>query len=371
MKSNFFYFLFIILLISKPLFSQNPIPVLKDSIPVSKDTVQVPTDSIQVMRDSVYSIVEAKFVPKTKLVVKPNNAIKATKKQPRIPVTVSKWKNTNMMGFDLTQIAFVNWNAGGISSVAGLLKGNFTKVRSDVNSEWVNELSFRYGLNKQDGIEVRKSDDEIRLSSTFGYRKDTISHWYFSSKFNFKTQFAPGYKYPNVEEAISKPFAPAYTFLGVGANYYIKKKEFDIYISPLTFKNTLVLDQQLANSGAFGVTEATYDANGNVLTPGKKSRTEMGFLFTNYYKKEVWKNITLENRLSLYTDYINNFGNIDVEWRAQLDLVVNQYVKANIGLHLIYDDDVKTIEEVNGQDVEVGARVQLRQALGVGMVYNF
>lgn len=364
MKTYFFCFLFFLFLISKPVFSQNEIQVTKDTLQVTKDTIQV-------SKDSVYSALDVKLVPNTNLISKPSKPIKVKKKQPRIPVTVSNWKNKNMIGFDLSQIAFVNWNAGGTSSVAGLFKGNFTRTRSDINSEWVNELSFRYGLNKQDGLEMRKSDDEFRFNSTYGYRKDTISNWYFSSKFNFRTQFANGYKYPNVEDAISKPFAPAYTFLGVGANYYVKKKEFDFYISPLTWKNTLVLDQELADSGAFGMTEATYDANGNIITHGKKSRTEIGFLFTNYYKKEVWKNITLENRLSLYTDYINNFGNIDVEWRLQLDLVVNQYVKANIGMHLIYDDDVKTIEEVNGQDVESSAKVQLKQALGIGMVYNF
>jgi Protein of unknown function (DUF3078) len=364
MKFYSFAFPFLLLLLTINCFAQ--------------DTIQKPVqDSIQKsiqdsIRNPIQSPLEVDFTAVTTLKKTQTNARIVAKKNTRVRAFIpSHWKKKNSVGFDLSQIAFVNWNAGGTSSIAGLLKGNFTRVRSEVNSEWVNELSFRYGLNKQDGIEVRKSDDEFRLNSTYGYRKDTISHWYFSSKFNFKTQFAPGYKYPNVENAISRPFAPAYTFLGIGANYYVKKKEFDIYISPLTFKNTLVLDQDLADSGAFGVTKATYDVNGNLITHGKKSRTELGILFTNYYKKEVWKNITLENRLSLYTDYINNFGNIDVEWRAQLDLVVNQYVKANIGLHLIYDDDVKTIEEVNGKDVESGAKVQLKQALGVGMVYNF
>jgi hypothetical protein len=290
----------------------------------------------------------------------------------KVPVIIdSHWKNKNTVGFDLNQIAFVNWNAGGTSSVSGLFKGTFTRERSDINSEWLNELSVRYGLNKQDGLDMRKSDDEFRLNSTFGYRRDTFSNWYFSSKFNFKTQFSNGYKYPNTDNPISKPFAPAYTFLGIGADYFNKEKNLDIYISPVTLKNTLVLDDDLANSGAFGMTKATYDAAGNMLTPGEKSRSEIGFLVTNYYKKEVLKNITMENRLSLYTDYINNFGNIDVEWRLQFDLIVNKYVKANIGMHLIYDDDVKTIEEVNGQKVETAAKVQFKESLGIGMVYSF
>ncbi|MBC7846757.1 MAG: DUF3078 domain-containing protein [Flavobacterium sp.] len=284
---------------------------------------------------------------------------------------VSPWKNKNTIGFDLNEIAFVNWSAGGTSSISGLLKGNFTRTYSTDKSKWVSELIVKYGINKQDGLDIRKSDDEFRLNSTFGYRNNESSNWYHSAKFNFNTQFTNGYKYPNTENAISKPFAPAYTFLGAGADYFDKAKKFDIYISPITLKSTLVLDQTLANKGAFGVTKATYDAEGNIITKGKQSKNEFGFLLTNYYKKEVWKNITMENRLSLYSDYANNFGNIDVEWKLQFDLVVNQYVSANIGAHAIYDDDVKTTEVIDGEKVAKGPVLQLKQTLGIGMTYAF
>ena len=79
----------------------------------------------------------------------------------------------------------------------------------------------------------------------------------------------------------------------------------------------------------------------------------------------------MENRLSLYSDYINYFGNIDVDWTLQFDLVVNKYVRTNIGMHLIYDDDVKNIDEINGVQFVSGAKVQIRQALGVGLEYVF
>jgi hypothetical protein len=285
------------------------------------------------------------------------------------PQYLSHWQSKNTIGLDLNEIAFVNWNAGGVSAISGLLKGNFLRIHTLEKSEWVNELIVRYGITKQDGLAIQKSDDEFRFNSTYGYRKDTLTNWYHSAKFNFNTQFANGYKYPDTSSPISKPFSPAYTFLGYGANYFDKVKKFDLYISPLTFKNTLVLDQTLANKGAFGVNKAIYDAEGNLVSKGRKSRTEFGFLITNHYKKEVWKNITMENRLSLYSDYINNFGNIDVEWRLQFDLVVNKYVRANIGMHLIYDDDIKTTEEINVVKVPKGPKVQLKQVLGVGLVY--
>lgn len=289
----------------------------------------------------------------------------------KIPDTTSHWTKKNKVGFDISEIAFVNWSAGGNSAISGLLKGDFSRIYAKGNQKWVNDLSIRYGLNKQDGFEMRKTDDAIQINSTFGYRKDTITNWYHSAKFNFNTQFTNGYAYPNTDKAISRLFAPAYFFLGVGAENASKSKHRVFYISPFTFKNTLVLDQRLANQGAFGVTKAQYDANGNMIVNGKRSKTELGFLFTSYYKKDIVKNVILVNRLVLYSDYINNFGNIDIDYDFMLDLVVNQYIRANIGARIIYDDDIKAKEEVNGSQITVGPKLQLKQMLGIGLVYTF
>lgn len=291
--------------------------------------------------------------------------------QTKLPDTISHWEKKNVVGLDISQIAFMNWNAGGNSSVSGLLKGNFVRKYSNQNIKWLNELIIRYGVNKQDGVELRKTDDAFQVNSTVGYRRDTISNWYHSAKFNFNTQFTNGFAYPNTEKAISKAFAPAYIFLGIGAEYANKEKKVTVYLSPLTQKTTLVLDQTLANQGAFGVEKAILDSDNSVIKPGKKSRTELGVLVSSAHKKEVFKNITLENRLNLYSDYINNFGNIDVDWQMQLDLIVNEYVRANIGAHLIYDDDIKAKEEFAGEQLTVGPKVQLKQMLGIGLVYNF
>lgn len=299
------------------------------------------------------------------------NNISQSQIQTKLQDSISNWEKKNAVGFDISQIAFMNWSAGGNTSISGLLKGYFTRKYSNHNIKWLNELILRYGVNKQDGVELRKTDDAFQLNSTFGYRKDTVSNWYHSAKFNFNTQFTNGYSYPNTKKAISKPFAPAYLFLGIGAEYVNKEKKYSLYLSPLTQKTTMVLDQTLADQGSFGVDKATYDANGNLISKGKKSKNELGALVSGIHKNEVYKNITLENKLSLYSDYINNFGNIDVDWQMSVDLTVNEYVRANIGSHLLYDDDIKAKEEIDGKQVTLGPKVQLKQLLGVGLVYLF
>jgi hypothetical protein len=290
--------------------------------------------------------------------------------QPPNPDT-TYWNNENKVGLDFTQIAFSNWNAGGNSSVSGLLRGTFGRKYIKENILWNNELLIRYGINKQEDRELRKTDDQFLVNSNFGYKKSPNSKWFYSGRFNFTSQFVEGYAYPNKEIAISSPFAPAYLFLGVGSEYNDKAKKFNVYMSPLTAKGTLVWNQRLADQGAFGVDKAVFDEQGNILQRGKRHRTEMGILINNYWKKEVYKNIVFENRVTVFADYLGYFGNIDIDWQMQLDMTINEYVRANVGIHMIYDDDIKAKKEIDGQQVTVGPRLQLKQMLGVGMVYQF
>lgn len=287
------------------------------------------------------------------------------------PDTISYWKHKNILGLDISEIAFVNWSAGGTSAITGLVRGDLKYDYKDDYQVWSNELIFRYGLNKQEGIELRKTDDVFKINSTYGFRTNPTSNWYHSAKFNFNTQFTNGYSYPNTEDPISKPFAPAYTFLGIGSEYIYKPVNFNLYLSPLTLKSTLVLDQTLANSGAYGVKKAVYDADGNLISEGERSKTELGILVTSYIEKEIFTNIVLKNRLTLYTDYLHNFGNIDVDWQCFSYLKVNQYVKANVGFNLVYDEDIDVIKEENGVKINEGAKVQLKQVLGIGVEYAF
>ena len=85
----------------------------------------------------------------------------------KVSDSISYWKSKNTVGFDLSEIAFVNWNAGGQSSVSGLLKGDFNRIYKRDNVKWFNELIIRYGVNKQDGFTVRKTDDAFQFNSTF------------------------------------------------------------------------------------------------------------------------------------------------------------------------------------------------------------
>lgn len=270
------------------------------------------------------------------------------------------WKHKNSIGFDLNEVAFVNWNAGGVNSISGLFKVEFSRMYEKLYTLWNNEVSARYGLNNQQNTGLIKTDDEIRLASSFGYRKDTVSKWYYTAQVNFRTQFTDGYSEPDEEDPISRFFAPAYFHLGIGGRYNLKEELFSIYMSPLTLKSTYVFDEKLSNEGAFGV------------EPGERSRHELGILIQTKWEKEIFKNVAMVNDLDLYSDYMNRFGNIDVDWVLSFQFKINKLFQASFRSHLIYDDDIKIKETNEDGEVEtLGARVQLKQQLGIGIVYNF
>ncbi|RPD96655.1 DUF3078 domain-containing protein [Aureibaculum marinum] len=271
------------------------------------------------------------------------------------------WEKKNSIGLDLSEAAFVNWSAGGNNSISGLLKIDLVRLYKKLHLLWNNELYMRYGLNSQEDRELRKTEDRFEFKSVFGYRRDTVSNWFYSMQFNFKTQFTNGYSYPNTDSPISRMFAPAYIFLGAGSHYEIKQQKFSLYLSPITLKSTLVFDEDLSNSGAFGV-EA-----------GRKSRNEFGFLLESEWNKEIAKNVKMSNDLSLYTDYLNNFGNIDIDYDLTFAFKINRFLSASIGGQLIYDDDVKYKEDINNDGTleTLGPRVQFKQSLNIGFLYKF
>ena len=61
-----------------------------------------------------------------------------------------------------------------------------------------------------------------------------------------------------------------------------------------------------------------------------------------------------------------------MDWVLSFEFKINKLFQASFRSHVIYDDDIKTKETNEDGEVEIkGARVQLKQQLGLGIVYNF
>lgn len=365
-KFSPFIFLLILGLCVKVVSAQDSIPTNSQSDSTQMDTT--------VIRSPIFKV---RYIPRGVNLVNPKISYKNTKtldkrfKRFRVP---SFWEKVNKVGLSVSEVAFVNWNAGGNSSISGIINGNFERNYKFSYVQWNNILELRYGANVQEDQKPRKTDDAIRFSSAISFRRDTISNWYYSAKADFNTQFYSGFKYPDRENPISKFMAPGYFFFGAGTSYIPEGKKFNLYISPVTLKSTFVLDQDLANKGAFGVQKAILDIDGNVLQEGEKKFIELGFLINHTWETTVAKNVEMKHRLSLYSDYLSSFGNVDIDWELNFNLIVNRYINASIGTHIIFDDDIlfDAVKDANGIVTDEGVqRIQFKQLLGVGVAYDF
>ena len=307
---------------------------------------------------------------KTSLLEKP-------KRDPVFAINSLKWQKPVFFKIPLKQKSIKRSVYG---YVRPTLWGSYNKIGINVNvdlkrtyktknTRWKNEVLARYGLNHQKELGLQKTEDIIELKSSFGYRTDLSKKLYYTAKINFATQFSNGYEYPDTSNKISTIFSPAYLLLGVGTEYGANDDNLSIYGSPLTLKSTFVLDQELANSGAFGVKPAVLNEQGEIIQEGENVLSQMGILITNEYKAEILENISLSNKLMLYTDYLDDFGNIDINWEVEFNFQVNNFVVANIGSHFKYDNDIKmTSENEEGELIEEGPIAQWKQQLGIGVI---
>ncbi len=125
------------------------------------------------------------------------------------------WKFTGVTSLNLSQLSLTNWAAGGENSISGNVFFKLSPDYDDGTINWDNDLTLGFGLMKQGDNEVNKSDDQIELSSKFGYRAG--KKWFYTALLSFKSQFADGYNYPDdVKTKISGFMAPGYLNFSLG-----------------------------------------------------------------------------------------------------------------------------------------------------------
>ncbi len=275
------------------------------------------------------------------------------------------WTLTGKTYVYISQGAQVHWAKGGDNVFSSLAKTEVKTKYKKNNQIWDSQINWNYGflfvgLPQDKTIQYRTTDDYIELNSSYGYK--ATGKFYYNALFNFKTQFLPGYKYPNDSIKVSNFLSPAYIIFSVGINY--KPNEiFKLMISPLTSKTTLVVKDGDVDETKFGLKE------------GERIYKEIGAYLTLYQKIKLYENISLENNLTLFSNYEKHPENIDVELKSDFNFKINKYVKALISLHFIYDDDasipINKLE--NGEYKQIGYTkgLQFQEKIMVGVGINF
>ncbi|NOU47326.1 MAG: DUF3078 domain-containing protein [Bacteroidales bacterium] len=277
--------------------------------------------------------------------------------------TVKYWKTDGRVGFNFAQGYLSNWAAGGTSSLntQGYLqyKANYAKE----NAKWDNSFDFLLGYSIFGDEKPMKTDDRLELNSLYGLK---ITDKLFSSlAFSFKTQTNDGFDYKvDSTTPISKLFSPAYVTLGIGAEWS-PNKIFSVNIAPFTARGTFVIDQALADKGAYGVRPAKFDSNGVKIEDGQNFRFEFGGKLLAKINMDIAKNVNFQSKFELFSDYLKNPQNVDVDWQNQFTMKINSWLNASIMAQLIYDDDIN----ITDKDGKTGPRTQFKEMFSLGLSY--
>ena len=266
----------------------------------------------------------------------------------------SPWTMAGSAGITGSQMTLTNWAAGGDPSVAADFQFNYSVDYKKGSSLWQNRLELAYGLNRTESNGMRKTNDKIYLSSSYGQK--VYDNLYVSALLKFNTQFANGYDY-----AVSLPeggykqtsgfMAPAYFSGGLGVEWN-PKAWLSVNASPATWKATVVTEEALQPIYGLDGTSTRHEFGGNVKIEAKGT---------------IWGDLSGYTRLNLFSNFLDKPQNVDVDWTVRFDLKINKWLSANANFHMIYDDNIN-IPQPDGSAYPC---LQVQEVAGIGLLVKF
>ena len=265
------------------------------------------------------------------------------------------WKSKGNISLLFNQSSFTNWTAGGENNLSGNLGINYDLNYKKDDWTWDNKLMASYGLVKTNNSPFeKKTDDRLEFNSIAG--KKATGQWSYSGFLNFRTQFTKGYVYGTNEDGaeIRTEFtdfmSPGYLTFGPGM-LWTKDQNLKINLAPATSKLTFVNSDYTSVPGYVDGSYFGVDAN-------KSMRYELGFYASAYYRLHIMPNVSAENILNLYSNYLEDTQNVDMDYSLNIVMKINRYLSTNFSFQAIYDDNA-----FQG--------MQTRQVFGLGVNYGF
>lgn len=258
-----------------------------------------------------------------------------------------RWTKGGNASLMFSQAAFNHdWTGGGTNNVAASLAVSYAFNYKRDKWAWDNNVFVDYGITKLEGDDYsRKTTDRFEVNSVLGYQLNN-PQWYYSFFLNFKTQMTDGYKYESTGRTlINQMLSPGYLQFGPGM-LWKKSDNLKVNLAPATSKITTAKSRWTETGPFYGVEQ------------GKNIRYELGFYLNGYAKFTVMDNVSFENILSLYSNYLDKPQNVDLDYTANIVMTINKYLSANFTFQAIYDDDA-------------AKAFQIREVLGLGVNYKF
>ena len=262
----------------------------------------------------------------------------------------SLWTKRGNVTVLLNQTGFSDWVGGGTNNFSATIKFDYEWEYKDKGWDWLTNVESAFGIAKYKNSPFsRKIDDRILIQSIVG--KEFTRNLSFSAFFNFTSQIGNGYKYKKdsenneIRELTTRIFSPAYFQIGSG---FLWKKDEKLWVNYSPIASRLILvskkftDDLLENETYFGVSQ------------NKSSRYELGANLTFHSEGKLLENVNYKQDLKLFSNYIEEASNIDLDYLAQIEINVNPLLTTQLIFQLIYDDNAVS-------------RLQVREVFGVGV----
>jgi hypothetical protein len=272
--------------------------------------------------------------------------------------TDTAWKHEVTFQANFAQVSLSNWQGGGQNAIAG---AGFIKAFANYEEgkdRWMNKLDIGYGITRigKDAT-LQKTDDALQFLSK--YSRELKDPWSLVALADFQTTMTKGYKYTpdsagNLirSEKLSGFMSPGYLIASLGAEYS-PNENFFFMVAPVSAKFTFVMDDALADEGAYGVDS------------GKNIRAEFGANAKTLLRLTLMENVLFENEAGFFFNYKTHDA-VDVNWKAALIMKANEYLNAKVETHLIYDKDIMIAKT----DGTTGPAVQFKEVLTLGLQYT-
>ncbi len=245
----------------------------------------------------------------------------------------STWTSGGNFSLLINQSAFnAEWQGGGTSNYSANIIVNYNLNYKKGNYTWDTKFLGDFGINKtKDQDFYRKTSDRLEINSVVG-RQINESKWYASALLNFRTQFDKGYSFsedPNTGEELrttqTEFLSPAYTQLGLGF-LWKESENLKVNFSPVT-------GRIITANKKFTTTPGYQDGDFFGIDQNDWIRTEFGASVNAYGKFNLMEDITMENILNLYSNYIEDPQNIDIDYTMNIVMSINKYISTNFTFH--------------------------------------
>lgn len=265
------------------------------------------------------------------------------------------WKRKGQFDATFSKVTLTNWAAGGRNTFALNINGVYNINYKSENIAWQNTIKGAYGLLREDYGEYFKSDDRLEFNSKFG--RNISEDILLSATYNVRTQFRPTMDDEVLDSIVSRFSSPAFHVFALGFDYN-PNDTITVVLAPASGKMTVVNDEELSELGVFG------------LEPGEKYRLELGGYVKISYTQEIFKDFQVSSDLELFSNYLENPQNVDINWENRITYRLNKVFSLSLNNQLIYDDDIKIDYTEEGKE-KSGPKLQYREVIGLSLGITF